>query len=116
MRSRTGGMHAHAATALHRHASLPMSLRQDPLADGATIHSAATRALGRGTTLDAVISMVSSVSPSLSAPLVLFTYYNPIIRRGMDTFCEQIKAAGASGAPQQAVRCMLGRSSSVQKQ
>jgi len=41
--------------------------------------------------------MVAKVSPTLSAPLVLFTYYNPIIRRGMDKFCQQIKAAGAAG-------------------
>jgi tryptophan synthase alpha chain len=41
--------------------------------------------------------MVSQVAPTLSAPLVLFTYYNPIIRRGMDKFCQQIKAAGAAG-------------------
>lgn len=69
----------------------------DPLADGVVIHTAATRALQRGTTLDAVIGMVSRVSPQIKAPLVLFTYFNPIVRRGMDKFCEQIKAAGASG-------------------
>lgn len=42
--------------------------------------------------------MVAQVAPTLDAPLVLFTYYNPIIRRGMDKFCQQIKAAGAAGA------------------
>eukprot|EP00882_Tetradesmus_deserticola_P025450 GHRQ01027955.1.p3 GENE.GHRQ01027955.1~~GHRQ01027955.1.p3 ORF type:complete len:184 (+),score=99.01 GHRQ01027955.1:1052-1603(+) len=41
--------------------------------------------------------MVAKVAPELQAPLVLFTYYNPIIRRGMDKFCEQIKAAGVAG-------------------
>jgi tryptophan synthase alpha chain len=46
--------------------------------------------------------MVAKVSPELKAPLVLFTYYNPIIRKGMDKFCSQIKAAGASGAAVQA--------------
>lgn len=74
---------------------------QDPLADGAVIHSAATRALQHGTTLDKVIDMVAGVAPSLTAPLVLFTYYNPIIRRGMDKFCAQVKQAGASGAWQE---------------
>ena len=74
---------------------------QDPLADGVTIHTAATRALQKGTTLDRVIDMVSKVAPTLDAPLVLFTYFNPIIRRGMDKFCQQIKAAGAAGAQQQ---------------
>jgi len=38
------------------------------------------------------------VSPSIKAPLVLFTYFNPIIRKGMDRFCKEIKEAGASGA------------------
>jgi len=62
------------------------------------IHSAATRALIQGTTLDSVIEMVSTVSPQLKAPLVLFTYFNPILRKGVERFCQQIKAAGASGA------------------
>ena len=70
---------------------------QDPLADGPVIQGAATRALEKGTTLDSVISMLSKVSPTIRAPLVMFTYYNPIMRRGMDKFMQQIKAAGASG-------------------
>lgn len=62
------------------------------------IHGAATRALMKGTTLDAVVGMVRCVAPTLKAPLVLFTYFNPILRKGVDNFCRQIKAAGASGA------------------
>eukprot|EP00877_Chromochloris_zofingiensis_P001086 jgi/Chrzof1/10979/Cz05g19120.t1 len=69
----------------------------DPLADGAVIHTAATRALMKGTTLDAVINMLRTVAPKIKAPIILFTYFNPIIRKGMDTFCKQIKEAGASG-------------------
>ncbi|KAI8477387.1 MAG: tryptophan synthetase alpha subunit [Monoraphidium minutum] len=69
----------------------------DPLADGPTIHSAATRALMKGTTLDAVVGMVRQVAPQLKAPLVLFTYFNPILRKGLDKFCVMIKEAGASG-------------------
>ncbi len=76
------------------------SVLQDPLADGPVIQGAATRSLERGTTLDKVIAMLAGVAPSLKAPVVLFTYYNPIMRRGMDTFCQQIKAAGASGGTQ----------------
>ena len=75
----------------------PIALDQDPLADGPVIQGAATRSLAKGTTLDVVINMVASTSPSIKAPLVLFTYYNPIMRRGADKFCRQIKAAGASG-------------------
>lgn len=73
-----------------------------------TIHTAATRALQQGTTLDKVIDMVAQVAPTLNAPLVLFTYYNPIIRRGMDKFCQQIKAAGAAGGAAARVECMRG--------
>ncbi|GMH35097.1 hypothetical protein BSKO_02965 [Bryopsis sp. KO-2023] len=69
----------------------------DPLADGPVIQSAATRALSNGTTLDGVLNMVKSVTPEISAPLVLFTYYNPVMARGLDLFCEQIKEAGAAG-------------------
>lgn len=82
---------------------------QDPLADGVTIHTAATRALQKGTTLDKVIDMVAKVSPTLSAPLVLFTYYNPIIRRGMDKFCQQIKEAGAAGGSRGGAQDSWGR-------
>lgn len=60
---------------------------------------AATRALDKGITLNKVIEMVRKVSPSIKAPLVMFTYFNPIMRKGMDNFCSEIKSAGASGEP-----------------
>ncbi len=69
----------------------------DPLADGPTIQAAATRALGRGMTLAAVIDLVAAVTPKLSAPLVLFTYYNPILNRGVEKFLKDIYEAGARG-------------------
>ena len=69
----------------------------DPLADGPTIQAAADRALRAGTTLQRVIDMLTEVSPSIRAPLVLFTYYNPIMARGLDKFCADVRAAGASG-------------------
>ena len=69
----------------------------DPLADGPTIQAAATRALENGVVLDDVIGVVREVSPTITAPIVMFTYFNPIMARGLDTFCSQIAAAGASG-------------------
>jgi len=69
----------------------------DPLADGPTIQAAATRALNRGVTLEAVLKLVAEVTPKLSAPLILFTYYNPILNRGMETFLKDIYEAGARG-------------------
>jgi tryptophan synthase alpha chain len=66
----------------------------DPLADGPVIQAAATRALKRGTHLDDVLQMLQSVSPQLKAPVILFTYYNPILHRGVESFLQQIYAAG----------------------
>ena len=69
----------------------------DPLADGPTIQAAATRALQRGVNLAAVLAVVKEISPTLSAPIVLFTYYNPILNRGIETFLKDIYAAGVRG-------------------
>jgi len=69
----------------------------DPLADGPVIQAAATRALQKGVTLDDVLSLVTEISPRLQAPLVLFTYYNPIFSRGVEVFLEQIVQAGVKG-------------------
>jgi tryptophan synthase alpha chain len=69
----------------------------DPLADGPVIQAAATRALQRGVHLDQVLAMVHQISPQLRSPLILFTYYNPILRRGVERFLQQIAAAGVKG-------------------
>ena len=69
----------------------------DPLADGPVIQAAATRALQKGVTLDDVLTLVKDVSPTLQAPLVLFTYYNPIFSRGIELFLDQIAEAGVKG-------------------
>lgn len=69
----------------------------DPLADGPVIQAAATRALQKGTGLEQVLEMLEEVSPSLKAPLVLFTYYNPILNRGIKQFLARIASVGARG-------------------
>ena len=69
----------------------------DPLADGPVIQASATRALANGATLNKVIDLVREVSPTIAAPIVMFTYYNPIYQRGVDAFCRDIAAAGAKG-------------------
>ncbi|MDJ1182936.1 tryptophan synthase subunit alpha [Roseofilum casamattae] len=84
----------------------------DPLADGPTIQAAATRALERGTNLDSVLEMLGRVSPNLKAPVILFTYYNPILYRGIDRFLDEIVTAGASGLvvpdlPLEEAQCIL---------
>lgn len=69
----------------------------DPLADGPTIQAAATRALKRGVRLDDVLAIAQEVTPDLNAPIILFTYYNPILNRGIEVFLKQIAAAGIAG-------------------
>lgn len=69
----------------------------DPLADGPVIQAAATRALQKGTKLDDVLQMLTNVIPELTAPIVLFTYYNPIIHRGVENFLQQLSQVGVKG-------------------
>lgn len=69
----------------------------DPLADGPTIQAAATRALQRGTRLDQVLEMVSGVVAEVRSPIILFTYYNPILNLGIETFLKKISASGVRG-------------------
>lgn len=52
----------------------------DPLADGPTIQHASARSLARGTTPPAVLAALSRVSRNVSVPLVLLSYWNPILR------------------------------------
>ncbi|OKH18257.1 tryptophan synthase subunit alpha [Hydrococcus rivularis NIES-593] len=69
----------------------------DPLADGPVIQAAATRALGRGVKLEDVLHVVKTVGKEIKAPIILFTYYNPIYYRGIDSFLRQIADAGVRG-------------------
>ena len=69
----------------------------DPLADGPVIQAAATRALERGVRLDDVLSVVEGVRKDVRSPIILFTYYNPILNRGIEKFLTQIANAGVQG-------------------
>jgi tryptophan synthase alpha chain len=69
----------------------------DPLADGPVIQAAASRALTAGTTPARVLEMLASLKGEISIPVILFTYSNPLLNVGMELFCDQASAAGASG-------------------
>jgi tryptophan synthase alpha chain len=69
----------------------------DPLADGPVIQAAATRALQKEIQWEQVLEMVERVSPKLRSPLVLFTYYNPILNHGVEAFLSRIDRAGVKG-------------------
>ncbi len=67
----------------------------DPLADGPVIQAAATRSLARGTRLNAILAGLPALH--LQAPIILFTYYNPILQFGLSQFMNTIRSAGCSG-------------------
>ncbi|MFZ9269965.1 MAG: tryptophan synthase subunit alpha [Prochlorococcaceae cyanobacterium] len=69
----------------------------DPLADGPVIQAAASRGLAAGTTPAKVLAMLAGLKGQLNSPVVLFTYSNPLLNRGMDAFCADAAAAGAAG-------------------
>jgi tryptophan synthase alpha chain len=69
----------------------------DPLADGPTIQRASERALKSGTTLARVIDLVRRIRQSSQVPLILFSYYNPILQMGLDKFAAAAASAGADG-------------------
>jgi tryptophan synthase alpha chain len=70
----------------------------DPLADGPTIAAAAQRALHAGTRIGDVLALVNRARAAGGAPIVLFTYFNPIYQYGLERFAREAAAAGASGA------------------
>ena len=69
----------------------------DPLADGPTIQRASERALHGGATLRGVIELVARIRKSSQVPLVLFSYYNPVLQMGLEKFAAAATAAGADG-------------------
>ena len=66
----------------------------DPIADGPVIQAAAHRALKRGTTTRDVLAIGSAVRAKSEAPLIAFSYLNPILRYGIERFAEDASAAG----------------------
>ncbi|MDP9111560.1 MAG: tryptophan synthase subunit alpha [Candidatus Eremiobacteraeota bacterium] len=71
----------------------------DPLADGPTIAAAGTRALARGVRIDDVLELAraaASRTPTC-APIVLFSYYNPIYQYGIGRFARAAAEAGVAG-------------------
>jgi tryptophan synthase alpha chain len=69
----------------------------DPLADGPTIAAAAQRALNRNTGMNDVLELVKHHKSSGGAPIVLFTYFNPVYQYGIERFAREAANAGASG-------------------
>ena len=70
----------------------------DPLADGIVNQLGCQRALDSGTTLPKVLQLVARLrKEKCHAPLVLFTYYNPVFAYGRAQFEKDASEAGADG-------------------
>ena len=69
----------------------------DPLADGPVIQRASERALASKTTLRGTLKMIEETRSRIAAPIVLFTYANPILRMGEESFVRAAVDAGVDG-------------------
>jgi len=69
----------------------------DPLADGPVIQRATERALASGGSLKASLALVAEVRPHVSAPIVIFSYANPLMRMGIETFAHRAADSGVDG-------------------
>lgn len=69
----------------------------DPVADGPTIEAAGMRALKKGVTLRKVMRELTTFRDEITVPLVVMTYFNPILAYGLDTFAVDCPRAGVQG-------------------
>jgi len=70
----------------------------DPQADGPVIQRSSERALLRGTTLTKVLQLVREIRERSQVPIVLFSYFNPLLQYGLERLCADAVAAGVDGA------------------
>src|SRR6185436_13110426 len=69
----------------------------DPIADGPVIQRATERALVSGASLADILRMGSEIRKKSQIPLLLFSYYNPLLRYGLDNLARDAAAAGFDG-------------------
>src|SRR5881275_3284483 len=66
----------------------------DPVADGEVIQRASERALRNGVTLRDALSCVSHIKQHIDVPIVLFSYFNPLLQFGEEQLATEAKEAG----------------------
>ena len=69
----------------------------DPLADGPVIQRATERALAAGSSLRESLALVERTRGSIAAPVVMFSYANPLLRMGLEVFARRAASAGVDG-------------------
>lgn len=73
---------------------LPFS---DPLADGPTIQASSTQALQNGMTTQVLFNQLEKIRETVSIPLVIMGYFNPILQYGVENFCKKCAQIGIDG-------------------
>jgi tryptophan synthase alpha chain len=73
---------------------LPFS---DPLADGPTIQASSTAALKNGMTTEKLFEQLAAIRQTVSIPLIIMGYFNPILQYGVDAFCKKCQDIGIDG-------------------
>jgi tryptophan synthase alpha chain len=69
----------------------------DPMADGVVIQRASERALRGGVSVADVLALVRDARRETDVPVVLFSYFNPLLQFGLDRLCEGARRAGVDG-------------------
>lgn len=69
----------------------------DPLADGPVIQRASERALKAGASLRRILEIAPRWRETLRVPVILFTYYNPVLQYGLENFSRDAARAGLDG-------------------
>jgi len=73
---------------------LPFS---DPLADGPTIQASSTQALKNGMTTEVLFNQLKDIRKTVSIPLIVMGYFNPILQYGVEAFCKKCEEIGIDG-------------------
>lgn len=73
---------------------LPFS---DPLADGPTIQESSKQALDNGMNTELLFQQLEGIRESVSIPLLIMGYFNPIMQYGVEAFCQKCKEVGIDG-------------------
>ena len=61
----------------------------DPLADGPTIQASSTQALQNGMTSNVLFDQLKNIRKTVSIPLILMGYFNPMLQYGVEEFCKK---------------------------
>lgn len=70
----------------------------DPVADGVTIQASAERALQNDVSVKDILRLVAEIrAEQCETPIILFSYFNPILQFGLENFAETAKKSGVDG-------------------